>query len=403
MNSPARSWSAPPVNRQWNARPSTPSSTPWSVCYAQIPRAQRVDKHRRAAAWIEEASGERLEDHAEILAAHYSTAFELAQAAKDAASEDLEGKARRFLVLAGDRAMGIEVEAAERHYARALAMTSESHPDRPHILARHGEALRQRGRFPEASRVYEEAIKGFRAGGDVRAMAVSMALHSFVLQMRGDAGYRSASADALAVLEPIGPSAELVQVLTEYARASFLSSEYQQAIALADRAIDLAGELHLPRPARALGYRGASRAWHGDAEGVEDMRSALEAAAVQGLGEEVGTLYNNLAEMLGPIEGPRARLEMLRAGTVFAERRGIEELALVLTTNLGEVLFDLGSYDEAMVLLGELTPRLEEAGDVFDQVFVRSNQVHGLIRRGEPAEASLLAEWAVERARDRCR
>src|SRR5215831_6828574 len=42
------------------------------VCYGQIPRAERSQRHQRAAAWIEAMAGERAADHAEILAAHYT-------------------------------------------------------------------------------------------------------------------------------------------------------------------------------------------------------------------------------------------------------------------------------------------------------------------------------------------
>ncbi len=41
------------------------------VAYAQIPRAQRAARHRKAAGWIEETAGERVGDHADILAHHY--------------------------------------------------------------------------------------------------------------------------------------------------------------------------------------------------------------------------------------------------------------------------------------------------------------------------------------------
>src|ERR1700745_3316363 len=87
------------------------------VCYAQIPRAERAQRHRRAAAWIEHMAGERAADHAEILPAPYTPALELAQAAKDPQAGGLAASAARYLMLAGDRAMGIDVEAAERHYA----------------------------------------------------------------------------------------------------------------------------------------------------------------------------------------------------------------------------------------------------------------------------------------------
>ena len=49
------------------------------VAYSQIPRARRAEKHRLAGEWIERLG--RPEDHAEMLAHHYSSALELARAA----------------------------------------------------------------------------------------------------------------------------------------------------------------------------------------------------------------------------------------------------------------------------------------------------------------------------------
>ena len=51
------------------------------VAYSQIPRAERVRRHRSAAAWIERKAGDRVEDLAEVLAYHYLQALELAEAA----------------------------------------------------------------------------------------------------------------------------------------------------------------------------------------------------------------------------------------------------------------------------------------------------------------------------------
>src|SRR5690348_2155589 len=41
------------------------------VAYGQIPRAERAEKHRRAAEWLSSLAGDRAEDHAEMLANHY--------------------------------------------------------------------------------------------------------------------------------------------------------------------------------------------------------------------------------------------------------------------------------------------------------------------------------------------
>ena len=86
-------------------------------------------------------------------------------------------------------------------------------------------------------------------------------------------------------------------------------------------------------------------------------------------------------EALGAIEGPRARLDALREGEAFAQRRGIEEFIFVLGAGTVDTLVDLGSYQEAMALAAGLVPRLEAAEDVFDLFPVRSSLVRVLTRR----------------------
>ena len=369
------------------------------VCYAQIPRASRAERHTRAASWIEQVAAERVEDHADILAAHYSTALDLAAAAQNSITEEVRAKALRYLTLAGDRALGIDVEAAERHYARALELTTGGDPQRSRLLVKSGEALRQRSRFPEAARAYEDAIEGLRAQDDVRAMAMAMEGYSIVMLWQGNPRTRQLTAEALAALEPLGPSLELAQALTEEAGSSFVFGEHRRAIGFADRAIALAEVLGLPEPARALGFRGGARAWLGDAGGVQDMRRALDAATDQGLGREVALVHNNLSAALWPIEGPRARLEALREGRAFAERRGIEELVAACAAAMVTALVDLGSLKEAMAMAAGLVPKLEAAEDVIDLLEVRSAQVRVLARRGKAGVAAPLAKWAVEKAR----
>jgi class 3 adenylate cyclase/tetratricopeptide (TPR) repeat protein len=370
------------------------------VCYSQIPRAQRAERHRRAAEWMEDIASDRVEDHAEILAAHYSTALELVAASKSPNAEGLEAKAVRYLVLAGDRAMGIDVEAAERHYARALELMAADDPERPAALARHGEALLQRGRYAEASPAFEAAIAGFEVTGDVEAVAAATRGLGRVLVHTNPPRARELSAQSLAMLEPLGPSAALVGALASEANGAYVVGDNLRAVALADRALQLAASLDLPEPPTALQARGGARSILGEQAGVQDMRRGLEAAQREGLGREVAIGYLGLAYVLGPIEGPRATLEILREGLAFLERRGIEELVPVLQTSLiDDGLIDLGSYDEAMAMCDRLAPVLESAEDLWNLTWVRGFQALILARRGRPSEGAAAAEWASSQAR----
>src|SRR5215468_1901344 len=148
-------------------------------------------------------------------------------------------------MLAGERAMGIDVEAAERHYAKALAMTGATHPDRAKLLVHYGEALRLRARFREAAAAFEQAIEALHANGDVRTAAMATSRYSMLLHRLGDRGYPDAADSALGMLEPLGPSPELAEALADRAAASFLSGQHPDAAALAERAVGLAAELGL--------------------------------------------------------------------------------------------------------------------------------------------------------------
>ena len=117
------------------------------------------------------------------------------------------------------------------------------------------------------------------------------------------------------------PSCGHCRSLTDLA-GSEAFERHAEAIAFAERAIELAATLGLPASARVLGLRGGARSALGDAGGLDDTRRALEAALGQGLGRDTGVLCNNLAEDLGRAEGPRARLELARLGAVFTQLRG---------------------------------------------------------------------------------
>ena len=361
------------------------------TCYAQIPRADRAQRHRRAAGWIERMAGDRVADHAEILAAHYTTALELAQAAKDPRAGELAASAARYLMLAGDRAMGIDVEAGERHYAKALAMTGAKHADRAELLVRYGEALRLRARFGAAAAAFEQAIAAFQASGDVRKAAMATSRYSILLHRLGDRAYQDAADRALGVLEPLGPSPELAEVLADRAAASFLSDQHVEAAALAERAVELAAELGLPLPARALGFRGCARFALGQAAGLADMRRALEVATAQGLGREAAVLYHNLGVSLGRAEGPRAAWELAQQGIAFAQRHGIAEWEPLLEATAVEALADLGLIEQARAVMTTALGHVA-AEDWMGQVDLRSAEARMLARRGELSQTGLM-DW----------
>ncbi len=371
------------------------------VAYGQLPRASRVSRHVAAATWIESKAPERVEDLADVLAYHYATALELAQAAgQTEQASELEAPALKFLTLAGERALGLDTAAALSNLERALALTPPGDPERPQALTRFGEAALQAGRALEAAEALEEAIASFRAQGDVPAAAGAMGTLGRALSRLGDPRTWTLSVEALGILEPLGPSPELVGALTEAIQVHAFQGRSEYAIDVADRAMALASELGLPRPARALGYRGLARTSLGDAGGLQDFREAIELATQAGQGREVALLHNNLGIYLGAFEGPEASLEVLREGIAYAKARGLTEILDVLTESVSNFLVDTGEHDEALEIAAGMVPRLEASGDVWDLIGFRSTQalIHAL--RGQISESAATIEWLESSARE---
>ena len=83
------------------------------VAYAQLPRAARADRHRRAAAWLEQLAPGRTADQAELLAHHYANALTYARATGSPTAK-LVDQARLALRAAGHHASTLGTEAHER-------------------------------------------------------------------------------------------------------------------------------------------------------------------------------------------------------------------------------------------------------------------------------------------------
>ena len=92
------------------------------VAYGELPRKVRARKHKAAADWLEAAAGGHGE-FAEVIAHHLVTALDLARATGDGAqAESLVEPTIDALMRAGERALRLDVAAAERHFAAALEL-----------------------------------------------------------------------------------------------------------------------------------------------------------------------------------------------------------------------------------------------------------------------------------------
>lgn len=368
------------------------------VCYAQIPRAARAARHRAAAAWIEKKAGQRVEDVADVLAHHYLTALELEKAAGGRGQgEELAMPARRFLAIAGERALGLDTAQAEARLAKALELCPLEDTERPQLLVRWAEALFQAGRLLEAATALEQALASFRALGDTASEARALTRLASVGFALGGSSSDAVAAEAVALLEPAEPSPALVDAYAQLAASQFLAGNRRGAVATADRAIALADRLGLPVPARALGVRGFARVYLGDSDGLGEMEKALALLVEQGAGESAALLQNNLAIARYPLEGPAVSLATFERGIAFCEQRGLAHNAAWLAADCPALLVELGRPEEALDRARRLAAELEASGATHLLAWVRAPELAALLERGE-AQAPGIADWLVETA-----
>jgi class 3 adenylate cyclase/tetratricopeptide (TPR) repeat protein len=374
------------------------------VAYQQIPRAARVRKHRAAAAWIERLAKDRVADHAEILAYHYGQALQLARAAGLADdTRELEDQARRFLIMAGDRALEVDARKAEAFYRQALELCPPQHGDRAGLLGKAAEAALVDGRFPEAQRDFEEAIAECRARGDTVGAGEAMVRLARTYWFRGETDTkRTLLARAVELLEREPPGRELALAYTHTAADHMVANRSGDCVIWSEKALALAQRLGLDAEAiRARQLRGLAGCQLGDVVGgLADLREALRQSLDLGLGNETIRSYGNLGDWVWVAEGPARGLDVKRAGIEFGERRGLTLPVMWAKAETLWPLFDLGRWDELVRVAGELIEwdRRQASGQV--TVVALTYTAYVLVCRGSSSEAQALAEEFLPRARE---
>jgi class 3 adenylate cyclase/tetratricopeptide (TPR) repeat protein len=374
------------------------------VAYQQIPRPARVRKHRAAAAWIERLAGDRVTDHAEILAYHYGQALRLAAAAGLADdAHELEAQARRYLIMAGDRALEVDARKAETFYRQALELCPPGHLDRARLLEQTAEAAVVGGRLAEAQRDFEEAIGEFRARGETRGAGEAMARLARTYWFRGETDRKRALlSQAIELLEREPPGRELALAYTHTAADHMVANRSEECAAWSEKALTLAQRLGFDAETiRARQLRGLARCQLGDvAGGLTDLREALRQSLDLGLGNETIRSYGNLGDWVWVAESPARGLDVKRAGIDFGERRGLTLPVMWAKAETLWPLFDLGQWDELLRVAGELIEwdRRQSGGQV--AVIALTYTAYVLVSRGAIGQAQALAEEFLPRSRE---
>jgi class 3 adenylate cyclase/tetratricopeptide (TPR) repeat protein len=374
------------------------------VAYQQIPRAARARKHQTAAAWIERLAGDRVTDHADILAHHYGQALQLARAAGlDDDTRELEARVRRFFVMAGDRALEFDARKAEAFYRQALTLSPSRHPERAGLLGKAAEAALIGGRLSEAQRDFEEAIVEFRAQGDSLGAGETMVRLARTYWFRGETDRkRVLLTQAIELLERERPGRELALAYTHGAADHMVANRSSDCTVWSEKALALAQELGLDAEAiRARQLRGLARCQLSDlTNGLADLREALRLSLDLGLGNETIRSYGNLGDWVWVAEGPARGLDVKRAGIEFGERRGLTLPVMWAKAETLWPLFDLGRWDELLRIASEVIEWDRRQGGGQVSVVALTYMAYVFVCRGELSRAHDLVEAFLPRARE---
>ncbi|MGH3116203.1 MAG: ATP-binding protein, partial [Gaiellales bacterium] len=262
------------------------------VAYSQIPRADRTEKHRRAAAWIESLG--RPEEYSELRVHHYLSALDALPAG--AAHTDLSRSARVALKDAGDRAVALNAfEPAVRDYDRALELWPEDDAERPRLLlaAAFARVRTELGDEAELAIARDALLASDDASGAAEAEGVRAEV--FWNLGRGDDVLRSLQRTAeLADGMPVSDAK--ARVYTGLFRLHWLANRDELATRFGDEAIRMADELGLQEVrAQILSASGGRRAQKGDRGGFDDLEESIRISE-QLNSADVQRPYNNLAD-----------------------------------------------------------------------------------------------------------
>ncbi len=315
------------------------------VAYGQIPRVERILRHRRATEWIESLG--RPEDHAEMLAHHYWSVLELSRLAGQDVAE-LTPRARVVLGEAGDRARSLGAHvAAVRFYRGALELWPED------------------ARTEQADLLFRIGLAHFAAGDEERIVSLADARQALL-----DVGDRSRAAEVDSLLaeaawmsgdrdrcfehlklaeelvrdEP--PTAAKARVLSQLARFQMTAGRLDSE--LGAEALELSESLHLDElRATNLVTIGTARATAGDRAGKDDIQRGLDLALDRNLPGIAYRAYNNLANVVDHRDGRlREALELQLESDRLARELGNKIWLRFTEGNIVLVMRELGEWNE---------------------------------------------------------
>ena len=312
------------------------------VAYGTLAKRDRRTRHLAAARFFESLGEDEL---AGALAAHYVAAYEAVPEGPE--GDALAVQARLALTGAADRAMALgSPEQAMTFMTQAAAVTTEP-MERAPILERLGRAATAAARPDVAEANLKDAIEIRRAAGDeVGAYRATAWLADGYMAGRLLDKMVPVLEQAVAYGPGVADEADLAAIIALLARARSMEQRLHEAVALADRALEIAERLDLYETlASCLITKGSILANHGrPVEGLSLIAAARELANDHGLLAIESRALTNLTIVMASRD-VQATWDLELQTLEFARRIGRRDNELTVIGNAGEDSIRLGQWD----------------------------------------------------------
>ena len=243
-------------------------------------------------------------------------------------------------------AVGSHREAV-RHYRVALAYGERFGPEeRADLLEELSVECYLLGLSTDAVLARRDAVALREALGQDERVGAGLRWLSRMHWWDGDrARAEGAAAQAIEVLEPLGPSRELAMAYSNLSQLDMLALRLDGAVSWARRAIDLAEGLGDPRTlSHALTNVGSARLHWGDQGGRQDLERAFAVAEAAGLHDDAARALTNISTIDAEVRDARRALPELDRGLEYMRTHELSGYLQHLLGHRAAVRLDLGDW-----------------------------------------------------------
>ena len=332
--------------------------------------------------------------HAEILAALLAADADPAHIVHHAEAAGAEEVVAEYALVAARRAAALASNReAYSHYRRASHFVDRLPPaERAAVLEELAGVAYAIGRLDGAFVGIDRAIGFYRSLGDQEGVGRCLRTMSRYHWVAGDGqAAHTAALEAISILEPLGPSAELARAYSVVSQLAMLAEDVEPALAWGERALALATRLGDERTrAHALVNIGTARI-NRNVDEVEPLLEAHAVADAAGDRHEAARALENLGITLLFWVRPEEALRYASRAVAYAEEYEQLILASYSTTVVAWLRLRAGEWDEAE----RLTRREVESGRVV-RLLTKTVLAELAVRRGDADSAQKVDELLPE-------